>query len=152
RTEGGQVCRTGEGQIVSTAIQNSPLRVTEKSPPSGSCRGLVGADETGLELVLEPVAVAPDVDRDRVVEDAVEDRGADHAAPQDVGRGAEALVAGQDHRAPLIAAADELEEEVRPDAVDRQVPDLVHDQQARDGEELELLLELPSPRATVSLA
>ena len=43
----------------------------------------------------------------------------------------------------LVAAADELEEEVGPGAVDRQVADLVDDQQARDGEELELLLELP---------
>ena len=33
---------------VSTAIQNSPLRVTEKSPPQGSRGGLVGSDETGL--------------------------------------------------------------------------------------------------------
>ena len=98
---------------VSTAIQNSPLRVSEKSPPWVHV-GLFGTDEAGLELVLEPVGVATDVDRDRVVQHAVEDRGGDHAVAEDVAPSAEALVAGQDHRAAFVAAADELEEQVGP--------------------------------------
>src|SRR5207245_568407 len=54
---------------------------------------------------------------------------------------AEALVAREDHGAALVAAADELEEQVRPLAVDRQVPDLVDDEQAGHGVDLELVVE-----------
>src|SRR5262245_48173445 len=45
--------------------------------PGGSLRGLGGADEAGLELVLEPIGIAPNVEGDRVVEDAVQDGGGD---------------------------------------------------------------------------
>jgi len=41
------------------------------------------------------------------------------------------LVAGQDHWAALVVPADELEEQVGAHAVDRQVADLVDDQQSR---------------------
>src|SRR5205823_8361396 len=72
---------------------------------SSGLRGLGRAHEAGLELVLEPVTVAADVDRDRVVKDAVEDRGGDHAIPKHVAPTAEALIAREDHRAPLVAPA-----------------------------------------------
>src|SRR2546422_6236326 len=66
-------------RIVSTAMQISPGAVTENSPPLGSLRGLGGPDEAGLELLFEPIRVAPDVDGDRVMQDPVEDRGGDDA-------------------------------------------------------------------------
>ena len=50
---------------------------------------------------------------------------------EDVAPGAEALIAGQDDRAPLVAARDQLEEEIGAVAVDRDVADLVDDQQLR---------------------
>ena len=53
----------------------------------------------------------------------------------------EALVAGQEQRTPLVAPADELEEEVGAVAVDGQVPDLIDDEQTGDGVELELLVQ-----------
>ena len=45
------------------------------------------------------------------------------------------------HRSSLVAAADEPEEPVRPLALDRQVSDFVDDEQPRDGEDLELVVE-----------
>src|SRR5438552_3330371 len=114
---------------------------SEKSSPSGSFRGLGGADEAGFELVLQAIGVPTDVERDGVVEDAVKDRGRDHAVAEDVAPRAEALVAREDHRAALVAAAEELEEEIGAGTVDREIADLVDEEQARHRVELELLLE-----------
>src|SRR5437867_9736968 len=61
----------GDQRRLSTGTQISPSAVIEKSPPAGSLRGLGGADEAGFELVLEPVGIAPDVQRDGVVEDQI---------------------------------------------------------------------------------
>ncbi len=126
---------------VSTAIQMSPDPVIEKSPPLGSLRGLAGTDEAGLQLLFEPIRVAPDVDGDRVMQDPVEDRGGNNPVAEDLAPAAEALVGREDHRAPLVAAANELEEEVGAGAIDRQVADLVDDQQPRHGVDLEPLVE-----------
>src|ERR1044071_9962164 len=126
---------------MSKGTQISPSAVIEKSPPPGSLRGLGGADEAGFELVLEPVGIAPDVQRDGVVEDPVQDRRGDDPVTENVPPTAEALVAGQDHGATLVAAADELKEQVRPLPINGQIADLVHDEQAGHGVELELVVE-----------
>src|SRR5262245_3358771 len=123
--------------------QNSPLVGTENSPPPGSLRGLGGADEAGLELVLEPVGIAPDIEGDGVVEDAVQDRGRDHPVPEDLSPAAEALIAREDHGAALVAAADQLEEQVGALAVDGQVADLIDDEQPGHGVDLELVVQAP---------
>jgi len=82
-------------------------------------------DETGLELVLEPVAVASDVDGDGVVEHAVEYGGGEDAVAEHFAPTAERLVAGEDGRPLLVAPADELEEQAGAALVDGQVVDLV---------------------------
>src|SRR5258708_36613045 len=70
-------------------------------------------DEAGiLEFVLQPVGVAADVDGDRMVQDAIEDRRRDDPVAEDVAPAPEALITGQDHRPPLVAPADELKEEI----------------------------------------
>src|SRR5690242_9624650 len=99
--------------------------------------GLDRLDEAGFELVLQPVGVASDVDGDRVVKHAVEDRGGDDPVAKHVAPAAEALVAGQDHRATLVAPADELEEEIGSGAVDGQVADLVDDEEPGHGVNLQ---------------
>src|SRR5439155_23295620 len=76
-----------------------------------------------------------------MVEHAIEDGGGDDAVAEDIAPAAEGLVAGQDERPLLVAAADQLEEQVGAALVDRQVADLVDDQEPRHGVELELLLE-----------
>ena len=88
-------------------------------------RGSFGPNQSGLELVLEPVGVAADVDGDGVMQYAIEDRGGDHAVTEYLAPAAEALVGGQDQRASLVAPADELEEQVGTGLVDRQVADLI---------------------------
>jgi hypothetical protein len=74
--------------------QISPRKVIENSPPPGSLRGLGGADEAGLELVLEPVGIAPDVERDGVMEEAVQDGRGDDPVAKDLPPAAEALGTG----------------------------------------------------------
>src|SRR5439155_8686973 len=98
---------------VSTVTQFSPGAVIENSPPRLGGGGLDRLDEAGFELVLQPVGVAADVDGDGVVQHAVEDGRRDDAVPEDVAPTAKALVTGEDHRPALVAAADELEEEIR---------------------------------------
>src|SRR5262249_21130327 len=109
--------------------------------PQGSLRGLGGADEAGLELVLEAIGIAPDVQGDGVVEDAVQDRGGDDPVAEDLSPAPKALVTGQDHGAALVAAADELEEQVGALAVDGQITNLIHDEQAGHGVQLQLVVQ-----------
>jgi hypothetical protein len=52
-------------------------------------------------------------------------------SPKTSPKGGEALVADEDHRTALVAPADQLEEEIRPQSHDGQIADLVDDQQPR---------------------
>src|SRR3989441_6817226 len=118
--------------------------VTENSPPPRlGGDGLDRLDEAGFELVLQPVGIAADVDRDRMVEDSVKDGRGDDPVAEDVAPAPEALVAGEDHRAPLVAPADELKEEIGAGPIDGQVADLVDDEQARDRVDLEAVVQTP---------
>src|SRR5262249_60583266 len=76
-----------------------------------------------------------------VMEDAVQDGSGDDAVAEHLAPAAKALIAGEDHGAALVAAADELKEEVGPGAIDGQVADLVDDKQAGHGVNLETGLE-----------
>jgi hypothetical protein len=117
------------GYRESTECQRPPkspqVRSSKIPHPPGSLRGLGGADEAGLELVLEPVRVAPDVQGDGVMEDAVQDGRGDDPVAKDLPPAPEALVAREDHGPAFVAATDELEEQVGAGPVDRQVTDLV---------------------------
>ena len=75
------------------------------------------------------------------MQQAIEDRRGDDGIAKHLTPLAEALVGGEDNRAPLIAPRDELEEEVRPMLVNRDVADLVDDQQLGQTILLEALLE-----------
>jgi hypothetical protein len=68
----------------------------------------VGAAEVA---VFEPVAVALEGDDFGMVDEAV-DHGGDDFVAEDLAPAAEGLVAGDDERGPLVAAADQLEEQV----------------------------------------
>lgn len=86
------------------------------------------------------------------MQQSVEDGRGDDAIAEDFAPGPAALVAGENHRTALVAAADELDEEVGADAVDRQVADLIDDQQTRRRVQLELVLRPPSACALVSFS
>src|SRR5947208_588512 len=127
--------------VIPTAVRGSARLLWRRLSGRAGLRPDLGLEEPGLQLLAQPVALASDVDGDRVVEETVEDGGGDHGVPEDVAPCAEALIARQDDRAPLVAAGDELEEEIGAVAVDRDVADLVDDQQRRLGEELQTLVE-----------
>jgi len=63
------------------------------------------------------------------VDDAVDHCGGDGLIAEDAAPAAEGQVRCQDQRGVFIATADELEEQVRGVLLERQVPDLVDDDQ-----------------------
>ena len=64
-----------------------------------------------------------------VVDESVDQRGGDHGVAEDLAPGLEAAVAGDDDRAAFVAARDQREEQVRGLALEREVADLVDDEQ-----------------------
>ena len=68
---------------MSTVTKISPPVVTERYPPGlwwlGDGSGFFDPDQSGLELVLETVGVAADIQRNGMVEHPVEDRGGNQA-------------------------------------------------------------------------
>lgn len=100
-------------------------------------RPVVGPE---IAVVSDAVAVAPDRHDVAVVQDPVDQRRrhrliAEDVAPlADVPSALKALVARHHRRGPLVAPGHQLEEEHGPARADRQVADLVDDQQCRMGE------------------
>jgi hypothetical protein len=66
----------------------------------------------------------------RVVNEPVDEGGGDHGVAEDLAPGLEAAVAGDDDRAAFVAAGDQGEEQIGRLAFEREVADLVDDQQA----------------------
>ena len=84
-------------------------------------------------VLAQPIARALDLDDDGMVEQPVEQRGGDDGIAEDVAPFGEAAVGGEDHGALFVAGVDELEEEIAAAGNDRQVADLVDDQEAMLG-------------------
>jgi hypothetical protein len=99
----------------------------------------VFGDEVGV--LAQAVAGALDLDDDGVVQEAIEERRGDDGIAEHFTPLREAAVGGEDHRAFLVAGVDQLEEQVGAAGGDRQVADLVDDEQARPGEEADLVAE-----------
>jgi hypothetical protein len=70
-----------------------------------------------------------DLNDDGVVEQPVEQGGGDNRIAEDVAPFGKAAVGGEDHRAFFVARVDELEEQIAAAGRDRQVADLVDDEQ-----------------------
>src|SRR3954454_23616285 len=64
------------------------------------------------------------------MDESVDEGGGDHRVAEDFAPGFKAAVAGEDDRAAFVAARDKREEQVRGLAFQRQVADLVNDQEA----------------------
>ena len=107
--------------------------------------GLAAGQKTRLTLLLQTVALPLDVDDGRMVEQAVEDGGGDDPVAKDLAPDGEGLVGGDQDGALLVAAGNELEEQVGGHPVDGQVADLVDDEELGLDEQLEFFLE-PAPR------
>ncbi len=93
-------------------------------------------------VMTHAVAVAADVDDMAVMQQPVDERSGHDLVTQDLAPLLEAFVGGQHSGCTLIAPVDELEEEHGSGLVDRQVADLVDDQERRIGEDLESASQL----------
>ena len=78
---------------------------------------------------FEAVALAAERDDVGVVNEPVDQRGGDHGVGEDLPPGLEAAVGRDDDRAAFVAARDQGEEQVGGLAFEREVADLVDDQQ-----------------------
>ena len=116
-----------------------PFASGRTDPPSaicGSCRrgferrsGLL--QKPAPALFAEPVAVPTDGKDVAVVEQAIEDRGRHDRVAEYRSPFADRPVGGHKHGAALVASADQLEEQMRGIGLERQVAQLVDDQQFR---------------------
>lgn len=61
--------------------------------------------------------MSSDIDRDRMVQDPIQNRGREHPVPKHLPPGAETLITGQNHGPLLVAAGDELEKQIGPGPV-----------------------------------
>ncbi len=92
-------------------------------------------------LLAQAVAGALDLNDDGVVQQSVEQGRGDDGIAEDLTPFGEAAVGGEDHGAAFVSSVDQLEEQVAATGHDRQVADLVHDQQGRPAEEADALLQ-----------
>ena len=93
-------------------------------------------------MILHAVAAAFDDDGLGVMQEAVQDGGGDGAVVvEHRGPLLEGFVGRQNNRTPFVALADDLEEEVGPVLIDRQIPELVQEQKFRGQIALELAFE-----------
>src|SRR5580693_6073323 len=88
-----------------------------------------GRGDAAQIAVFEPVAVSFQGDDVGVVDEAVDHGGGDGVVAEDLAPAAEWLVGGDDEAGPLVAAGDELEEQVRGLGLESDVADLVDDQE-----------------------
>jgi hypothetical protein len=114
-------------------------------PPArrvGGCvlAGRRGGGDAGAAFA-QAVALAFEGDHGGVVHEAVDERGGDHRVAEDFAPGLESAVAGDDDRAAFVAAGDQGEEQVGGLSFEREVADLVDDQQLVALKALELLVE-----------
>ncbi len=124
-----------------------PARATfENGPPYGvgvRWSGGGGDRRAGEWPVLDSVGVAVEGDDVAVVDEPVDDRGSDDVvSAEDLTPPAERLVRGHDGRGGLVAGRDQVEDQARGLALDRDVADLVDDQQRDPRQPVQLGLEV----------
>ena len=93
-------------------------------------------------VLSQPVARPFDLDHHGMVEQAVEQSGGDDGIAEDLAPFGKAAVGGEDHRAFLVARVDELEEQIAAAVSDRQVADLVDDEERRSAEPADAFAQL----------
>src|SRR5271154_2431650 len=88
-------------------------------------------NQTGLAAFLQPVTFPANVDRSRMVQQAVQNGSRDDRIAEDRTPLAVAFVGGENYAAPFVAGADELKENRRAQVVQRQISHLVDDEDFR---------------------
>lgn len=96
----------------------------------------------GSLFFAKPVAFAGDVDDDRSMQQSIEGGGGhDRIVGEDFAPVAKPFVAGQaDRLLSLVAFPDHLKEQARLDRIERQIPDLVDDEQHGLGQGVEITM------------
>src|SRR3954464_1303327 len=89
----------------------------------------VGGGDAAQVTVLEPVGVAFEGDHVGVVDQAVDHGGGYDVVAEDLAPAPERLVGGDDQAGAFVAGGDELEEQVGGFGFERDVSDLVDDEQ-----------------------
>lgn len=92
-------------------------------------------------MLTHSVTGALDLDDNGVVQQSVEQRSGDYGIAEDLAPFGEAAIGGEDHGALFVAGVDQLEEQVGAARCDRQVTDLIDDQQRCAGKKPDLLPE-----------
>lgn len=102
----------------------------------------------GYEIGMrsQPIAGTLDLDDHGMVEQAIEQRGGDDGIAEDLAPLGKTPVGCQDHGTFFVTRIDELEEQIGAAGRDRQITDLIDDQQARSNQEADLV-----GQATLSL-
>lgn len=90
-------------------------------------------------MSAQAIAGALDLDDGGVVQETVEQGCCDDGIVEDVAPFGKAAVGGEDHGAAFVAGIDELEEQVAAALDDRQVADLIDDEQLGPAEEAQAL-------------
>ena len=90
-------------------------------------------------MLPEAVTVAVDLDDNGVMEEPIEECRCDYAIPEDLAPLGKAPVAGQYYGTLFVAGVDELKEQVRATAFQRQIAHLVDDQKGVTGKEPDTL-------------
>jgi len=93
-------------------------------------------------MLAQPIAGACDLDDDGVVEQPVKQGGGDDGIAKDLSPLGKAAVGGEDHRALFVAGIDELKGEIASAVHDRQITDLVDDEQRGAAEPADALAQL----------
>src|SRR4051794_34855406 len=97
-----------------------------------------------LRVLPQAIAVAADVDDVTVMYEAVDQRSRHDLVAEDLPPFFEAFVAREDRRGVFIAPGEQLEEEHRAGARDREIADLVDNHQAREDERAQAMREAPA--------
>jgi len=92
-----------------------------------------------ISVSSQPIAGTLDLDDHGVVEQAIEQRGGDDGIAEDFTPLGKPPVGCQDHGAFFVTRIDELEEQIGAAGGDRQITDLIDDQQARSNQEADLV-------------
>ena len=101
----------------------------------------MSGQKSRLPLFLEPVAFSLDIDRCGVMENPVQNGTGDDRVSKDLSPVGIGLARGEDHRAFFIPSGDQLEKQVGPKLVNRDIADFVDDQCFVLGPLLELFLQ-----------
>src|SRR5439155_11036060 len=120
--------RATSRRAISLSVNREKCGILNR-PPQSAAGGIAGRFAIRLGLPT-PVAVSVDRDDVRMVHDAVDQRGDGRGVGEDAGPFAERQVGGEGETPSLVAATDDLEEQIGGAGVVGQIPDFIDQEQS----------------------